>query len=143
MKNIERYSNTKGALEAYELRDKAMSHTFHEWCYLECNEPRPLTLLDALRTARAILTPISLTAFQPAGYKKIVQAIEAEETRPKTNYERFGTAGEATQYFRMECRMYGDCNYCPMKDIYMNPCNFGRMSCFAKWLYSTEDVLKK
>ena len=141
MKNIEKYPNTKDALEAYELRDKGMVFTFREWCDSEYEEPKPLTLLEALRTARAILTPIPLTAFQSAGYKKIVQAIEVEEARPKTNYERFGTAEEAVQCFRMKCGMYGDCDYCPMRNTYKD--NFGRMSCLTEWLYSTEDVFKK
>ena len=141
MKNIEKYPNTKDALEAYELRDNGIT-TFHEWCDAEYKKPKPLTLLEALRTARAILKPIPLTAFQLAGYKKIVQAIEAEETRPETNYERFGTAEKAMQYFVKHCRNKDYCRFCPLRSVH-DIDSVGWISCFARWLYSTEDVFQK
>lgn len=143
MKNIEKYPNTKDALEAYELRDKGMFTTFHQWCDSEYEVPKPVGLLKAAEAVRDFVSIHPLTNRERHLINKLTDAIDREENRPKTNYERFGTAEEAIQCFRMECRMYGDCDYCPMKNTYNKSDSLGRMSCFAEWLYSTEDVFKK
>lgn len=143
MKNIEKYPSTKDALEAYFARDKGVSttFTFREWCDREYEETKPLTLLEVAKAIENCIrtTPLAVRWSRP--YGMLTDVIKFEETRPKRNYERFATAEEATQCFRIGCGMHRDCDYCTLRDTYMN-CH-GRLSCFAKWLYSTADVFKK
>lgn len=143
MKNIDKYTNTKDALEAYQAREMGAFTTFREWCDREYEEPKPLTLLEAAKDIELCIRGTPFAVRWSRSSEMLTDAIKFEETRPKRNYERFGTAQKAILFFRMRCKMYGDCDYCPMINTYRNPGNLGRMSCFAEWLYSTEDVFKK
>lgn len=139
MKNIDKYPNTKDALEAYQARDKGMFTTFSEWCEDEYKDSKPLTLLEALRTAKTILLPVPLNNFQLAGYRKIIQAIDAEDARPKRNYERFATMEEAYSYFNRKCNESSLCNLCIRWTSRKNGLCMDKASCFANWLDMTYD----
>lgn len=142
MKNIEKYPNTKDALEAYQAREMGAftTFTFREWCDREYEAPKLLTLLEAAKAVDNCIraTPLAVRWSRP--YGMLTDAIKFEETRPKRNYERFGTAEEAMRYFVKHCRNKDYCQFCPLRSVH-DIDSVGWISCFARWLDSTEEFL--
>ena len=97
MKNIEKYNETKCALDAYNaLGFKKVS--FDEWLELEYKEPSMQTLLEAAETVTTIWKSKphegSLTNFLNA-IVNLEEVIEREKKKPVRNFDKYNTADEA------------------------------------------------
>ena len=90
MKNIEKYTNTKDALEAYN-QPKSKIVPFEEWLECEFEEPRVPTLLEAakevVKTWYAKL-PGGSIARVGQSIVRLSTAIEREKRKPVRNCDR-------------------------------------------------------
>ena len=138
MKNIEKYTNTKAALEAYNKLD-FKKVPFDMWLELEYEEPREQTLLEA---AEAIINEWYYTqdnvTLNDLGEKmndlgeKMVdlkKAIKREKAKPVRNFEKYKTNDEAfVAYTKMcdsrECKIF-NFRYCG-----------NSIKCVLAWLYA-------
>lgn len=121
MKNIEKYTNTKDALEAYN-QPKSKIVPFEEWLECEFEEPREQTLLEAasevMRTWESQWQYGHLSIIEKA-VRKLSIAIEREKRKPVRNCD-IGNALEQVSRHRIWCKCGGACAVsCKM--------------CFAKW----------
>ena len=87
MKNIEKYTNTKDALEAYNALD-SKTVSFDEWLKREYEEPRVTTLLEAaqevVKTWYAKIPEGSLARVGQS-IVRLSTAIEREKRKPVRN----------------------------------------------------------
>lgn len=133
MKNIEKYTDTKDALEAWnEYHDGGGDMSFAEWSQREYEAPRTPTLLEA---AEAVTN--TWNAKMPYGsLSRVARAIGhladaiARET-PVRNCDRYRTAKEAFYAFKKMCstRRCEDCEF-------DKPGKSQRISCRFNWLYA-------
>ena len=97
MKNIEKYNETKCALDAYN-QSKSKNIPFDAWLELEYKEPSMQTLLEAAETVTTIWKSKphegSLTNFLNA-IANLAEAIEREKKKPVRNFDMYKTADEA------------------------------------------------
>lgn len=138
MKNIEKYHETKGALEAYNKLD-IQKVPFDIWLECEYEEPRAQTLLEA---AEAVIDEWYYTqqnvTLNDLGEKindlgeKIVdlkKAIARENCKPVLNFDKYRTDEEAfVAYSEMcdsgECKLF-NFRYCG-----------NSIKCVLAWLYA-------
>ena len=138
MKNIEKYTNTKDALEAYNsLNIKNLP--FDEWLEYEYKEPHQLTTIEEqdstlLEAAEGVMnewyvmTPHgSLTGFV-AELSRLSSAIEREKRKPVRNCDKYRTAEEANVAFAEFCGK-NECRSCRCGDRKKNA------GCVFEWLY--------
>lgn len=123
MKNIEKYTNTKDALEAYDsLASKTVS--FYTWLECEFEEPRVPTLLEAaeavLSTWRANGHEGSLAAVA-LKIGALAQAVEDEKRKPIRNFNKYKTPEEAYDAFMKFCEKT-DCPDCVAAKIEIKDC---------------------
>lgn len=133
MKNIEKYTNTKDALEAYN-QHKSNNVPFDKWLECEFEEPRKPTLLEAAQSvikARLYDMPdVSSVTFDCA-ISNLVDAVEREKRKPVRNCDKYKTADEASKAFTLMCDNMS-CQHCPY--------NQGRaFKCKFTWLYATAE----
>ena len=129
MKNIEKYTNTKDALAAYNSLD-SKTVSFDAWLGCEYEEPSVPTLLEAA----AEMVYAWKSEFKP-GYPvrvskaigRLSDAIEREKCKPVRNFNKYKTAEEAASAFSRICGgvMCGDCRF---RDCGASRCKFA-------WLY--------
>ena len=106
MKNIEKYTNTKDALEAYN-QPKSKIVPFEEWLECEFEEPRVPTLLEAakeaVKTWYAKLPEGSIDRVRQS-IVRLSTAIEREKRKPVRNCDRLecATSKEAQEVWRKE-----------------------------------------
>lgn len=128
MKNIEKYQNTKDALEAYN-QSKSKDIPFEVWLELEYTEPRMQTLLEAAKTVTTVWKSKphegSLTNFLNV-IANLEDAIEREKKKPVRNCDKYKTANEAYEGSEEFCHK-SKCLECRYKDVYPR-CRFA-------WLY--------
>ena len=128
MKNIEKYNETKCALDVYN-QSKSKNIPFDEWLELEYTEPRMQTLLEAAEVVVTIWKSKphegSLTNFLNA-IVNLSEAIEREKKKPVRNCDKYNTADEAYECFEKFCNE-SKCLECRYKDSYP--------TCRFKWLY--------
>ena len=97
MKNIEKYNETKCALDAYN-QSKSKNMPFEVWLELEYKEPHMQTLFEAAETVTTIWKSKphegSLTNFLNA-IANLSEAIEREKKKPVRNFDMYKTADEA------------------------------------------------
>ncbi len=142
MKNIEKYPETKTALEAYNSLS-LMKVPFNEWLEFEYEEPCRPSLIDAASDAVAALAKNAVTA----GYiakgvigKKIRvlrSVIDREKSKLIRNYDRFATADEAHKGFREMCDVIDNCEKCRFRD-----CD-GTHDCEITWLFEEAKKRKR
>ena len=131
MKNIEKYTNTKDALEAY--KNSVKNVPFDEWLELEYKEPRMQTLLEAAETVVTIwkskLPKGSLTNLW-SGIVNLSEVIEREKKKPVLNCDKYRTAKDAFAGFNKMCSDK-NCDRCPFS-AERNEC----FICKLNWLYA-------
>ena len=130
MKNIEKYTNTKDALEAYN-QPKSKIVPFEEWLECEFEEPRVLTLLEAakevVKTWYAKL-PEGSIARVGQSIVRLSTAIEREKRKPVRNCDKYKTAEEACQALKEFCGK-NECRICRFGD------STRTAGCVLEWLY--------
>ena len=130
MKNIEKYTNTRDALEAYNsLASKPIP--FDEWLECEYEEPGVPTLLEA---ANAVIKtwfekgPKGSLAEVAKRVYPLSSAIDREKRKPVRNCDKYKTAEEARQALKEFCGKYKcrDCRFGDRVDV---------TDCKIIWLY--------
>lgn len=120
MKNIEKYHETKGALEAYNKLD-FKKVPFDIWLECEYEEPCAQTLLEA---AEAVIDEWYYTqqnvTLNDLGEKivDLKNAIARKRQNPVRNFDKYETAKEAFDGFREMCFRHNvnECKDCPFRD---------------------------
>ena len=140
MKNIEKYHETKCALEAYNKLD-FKKVPFNEWLELEYEEPREQTLLEA---AEAVIDEWYYTqqnvTLNDLGEKivDLKKAIARENCKPVLNCNKYRTAKDALAGFNKMCSDES-CDRCPFS-AERNEC----INCGFNWLFAeTEKEVSK
>ena len=134
MKNIEKYTNTKDALETYNtIGDKWIP--FDVWLELEYKDPLPPTLLEAASDAVDALTSEVVKGwYKPDGnfgekMRVLRSAIEREKVKPILNCDKYKTAAEASNGFKVMCNGIPKCDDCRLRHF----------NCSIAWLYEEAD----
>ena len=135
MKNIEKYTNTKDALEAYNAIG-LKNVPFDVWLEHEYEEPRVPTLLEA---ADAVACSwFDDDKIEALGVKicTLIDAIDCERRKPVRNLDKYRTAEEAQEAFDAFCAGIDKCEHCRLSKFN------GR--CSISFLYgeSKKDVKK-
>lgn len=128
MKNIDKYNESKAALNAYNsLVFKRVP--FDIWLECEYEEPPKLTLLEAAESIVNIVssTPTSVTRNL---FRELRIAVEREKANPVRNCDKYRTAKEAFIAFEKMCQSKS-----------CDVCSFSRerdesYSCRLNWLYA-------
>ena len=134
MKNIDKYHETKAALEAYNKLDFKM-FPFEEWIELEYEDPSKQTLLEA---AEAVIDEWYYiqdnVTLNDLGDKMVdlKKAIEREKKKPVRNCDKYKTAEEAYRAFSNLCQKEDGCLHCRFKNT-----KFGE--CSIAWIYEEAD----
>ena len=131
MKNIEKYTNTKDALAAYNALG-LNKIPFDTWLECEFEEPRVPTLMEAAQeVVKAWYAKIPEGSIARVGQSivRLSSAIKREKSKPVRNFNKYKTADEAYRAFRRFC---GN-NKC-------SNCRFGNRTkptdCLIEWLYA-------
>ena len=131
MKNIEKYHESKDALNAYNsIISKKVP--FDVWLECEYEEPPKPTLLEAAEAIVKIVssTPTSVTRNL---FRQLRLAVEREKAKPVRNCDKYRTAKEAFIAFEKMCRSKS-CDVCPFSAVKDESC-----SCRLNWLYAEAD----
>ena len=134
MKNIEKYTNTKDALEAYNALG-LKEVPFDTWLECEFEEPRVPTLIEAA-AEMVYAWKSELKPGYPARFSKAIgrlsDAIEREKSKPVRNFDKYKTAEDAEAGFWEFCkkRICGSCRFYKSKTASL--CRFA-------WLYAESD----
>lgn len=138
MKNIEKYKETRDALEAFRAWYKDHKHsvlTMSGWLEKEYEAPPPPTLLEAASDAVDTLASDVVKGWYKANdtfvekIRVLRSAIASEKLRPVRNCDKFATAEEAYDGFREMCNGIG-CAHCRFRD-----CK-SLFRCALAWLYA-------
>lgn len=133
MKNIEKYPNTKDALEAYNsLYLKRVP--FDTWLECEFEEPRLPTLLEAAEAVTTAWRPddgcdINTDSLERC-LKRLSEAVKREQAKPVRNCDRYKTAYEAFSAYSEACQEVS-CLKCPFDESRNNG-----VSCGFNFLYA-------
>lgn len=123
MKNIEKYTNTKDALEAYNKLD-FKKVPFDEWLELEYEER---TLLDA---ARLVANEYYICGIPTEKSLRILgESVDRELKKPVRNFEKYKTNDEAFVAYTKMC----DSREC--KIFHFRYCG-NSIKCVLAWLYA-------
>ena len=131
MKNIEKYTNTKDALEAWKQSvEGGVYLSFDEWAKREYEAPRVTTLLEAAKA----LTDSWLNGGTIAEANKKILAladtIKREKAKPVRNCDKYKTAKDAFAGFNKMCEEK-KCSMCPFS-AERNEC----LNCSFNWLFA-------
>lgn len=103
MKNIEKYQNTKDALEAYNAIGLD-NVPFNAWLEHEYEEPRKPTMLEAAESVANSWFDDDKTKVFGMKICDLVNAIVREKCKPVRNCDKYKTAEEAyTAFMKMCC----------------------------------------
>lgn len=127
MTNIEKYPNTKDALEAWS-RARGIQ-PFIVWIQEDYVDQEPLTLLETAE--RFVVGARSMKDLREA----IIR--ERKNQKPVRNCDRFATAEEAWTAFKKMCNV-NNCRKCPFGE-YRND----YVNCRFIWLYAEADKEEK
>ena len=128
MKNIEKYNESKAALNAYNsIISKKVP--FDVWLDCEYEEPPKPTLLEAAEAIVKIVssTPTSVTRNL---FRQLRLAVEREKAKPVRNCDKYKTAKEAYLAFNKMCdnKSFHRCPFSAER----NEC----LVCRLNWLYA-------
>ena len=126
MKNIEKYTNTKDALEAYNNSVKNVP--FDEWLELEYKEPHERTLLEA---AKLVANEYYICGTPTEKSLRILgESVDRELKKPVLNFNKYKTAKDALTGFN---EMFSEkhCDRCQFS-AERNEC----FVCKLNWLYA-------
>ena len=129
MKNIEKYPNTKDALDAYnKLNSREL---FETWLELEFEEPRESTLLEAAEELKNTLSQKDITLHDVAvSFSRLTAAIEREKQKSPCNFDKYKKQEDAMRAFKLMCENM-ECNRCPYNQG-------GAFNCKFEWLYAKD-----
>ena len=128
MKNIEKYHESKDALNAYNsIISKKVP--FDMWLECEYEEPPKQTLLEAAESIVKIVssTPTSVTRNL---FRELRLAVEREKAKPVRNCDKYKTAKDAFAGFNKMCEEK-KCSTCPFS-AERNEC----LNCSFNWLFA-------
>ena len=126
MKNIEKYTNTKDALDAYnKLNSREL---FETWLELEFEGPRKPTLLEAAEELKNVLKRKD-TVFSDVAvaFSSLTDAIEREKQKSPCNFDKYKKPDDAMRAFKLMCDNM-ECDSCPYNQG-------GSFRCKFAWLY--------
>lgn len=130
MRNIEKYKETKDALEAWRQSVEGREYlSFVEWVQREYEAPRVPTILDA---AEAVVNEwwIENPHVSHGKIADLESAIAHEKRKPVRNFDKYKTAKEALSAYRQMCRETY-CRKCQYEDG-----GFDYAGCSFNWLYA-------
>ena len=114
MKNIEKYKETKDALEAWRQSvEGGVYLSFDEWAQREYEAPREQTLLEA---AEAVADEWYTADVSGGNIVNLKNAIAREKSKPVRNFDKYKTTKEAYGGFREMCNGRENCNGCRFFD---------------------------
>ena len=129
MKNIEKYTNTKDALEAYnKLNSREL---FEKWLELEFEEPSVPSLLEAAKAVvKAWYAKLPEGSIARVGQSivRLSSAIDREKRKPVRNCDKYRTAEEAHVALAEFCGK-NECGSCRCGDRKKTA------GCVLEWLY--------
>lgn len=128
MKNIEKYTNTKDALETYNNLD-FKKVPFDVWLELEYEEPREKTLLEAAEALTDSLLNGGTIAEANKKILALADTIKREKEKPVRNFEKYKTNDEAFVAYTKMC----DSREC--KIFHFRYCG-NSIKCVLAWLYA-------
>lgn len=134
MKNIEKYHETKAALEAYN-HQKSKNVPFDVWLECEYEEPREKTLLEAAEAVTDEWYDMQQNINCNDIGEIIVdleKAIAREKAKPVRNCDKYRTKDEALMAFKKMCCGTG-CRRCRFRD-----CGTEDV-CRLAWLYDESE----
>lgn len=132
MKNIDRFTSTKDALEAYKKLD-FKKVPFDIWLECEYEEPREKTLLEAAEAVTDEWYDMQKNINCNDIGELIVdleKAIAREKAKPVRNCDKYKTAKEAYLAFNKMCDNES-CHRCPFS-AERNEC----LNCRLNWIYA-------
>ena len=134
MKNIEKYHESKDALNAYNsiISPKV---PFDMWLECEYEEPPKQTLLEAAESIVKIVssTPTSVTRNL---FRELRLAVEREKAKPVRNCDKYETAEEAYRAFSDLCQKEDGCLHC--RFLHKN-----YLGCALEWAYEEAEKEEK
>lgn len=119
MKNIEKYTNTKDALDAYNILD-FKKVPFDIWLECEYEDPHLPTLLEA---AEALVREWYRCDIDRCSFERFIDrlshAVECEKRRPIRNFDKYKTAEDAFYGFKEMCFPNGvnECKDCRFNNV--------------------------
>lgn len=127
MKNIEKYHETKAAIEAYN-HQKSKNVPFDVWLECEYEEPRERTLLEA---AKLVANEYYICGTPTEKSLRILgESVDRELKKPVLNCDKYRTAKDSLDGFNEMCADES-CDRCPFS-AERNECNI----CKLNWLYA-------
>lgn len=102
MKNIEKYPNTKDALEAYK-QHKSKNVPFDTWLECEFDNPRVPPLLEVAEAVTKIWFANDSIAGVSRKTCDLSAVIECEKSKPVRNFNKYNTPDEALSAFNKMC----------------------------------------
>ena len=129
MKNYEKYTNTKDALEAYNKLNAR--ELFETWLELEFEDPNEQTLLEAAKAVvKAWYAKIPEGSIARVGQSivRLSSAIDREKRKPVRKCDKYRTAEEAHVAFAEFCGK-NECRICRFGD------STRTAGCVLEWLY--------
>ena len=128
MKNIEKYHESKDALNAYNsIISKKVP--FDVWLECEYEEPPKPTLLEAAKAIVKIV-PSTPTSVKRNLFRELRLAVEREKAKPVRNCDKYKTAKDAFAGFNKMCEEK-KCSTCPFS-AERNEC----LNCGFNWLFA-------
>ena len=128
MKNIEKYHESKDALNAYNsIISKKVP--FDVWLECEYEEPPKPTLLEAAEAIVKIVTSTP-TSVKRNLFRELRLAVEREKAKPVRNCDKYRTANDAFAGFNKMCNEK-KCSMCPFS-AERNKC----LNCSFNWLFA-------
>ena len=131
MKNIDKYNESKDALNAYNsIISKKVP--FDVWLECEYEEPPKPTLLEAAEAIVNIVSSVPTSVTRNL-FRQLRLAVEREKANPVRNCDKYRTAKEAFIAFEKMCKEK-KCSMCPFS-AERNEC----LSCSFNWLFAEEE----
>ena len=131
MKNIEKYHESKDALNAYNsIISKKVP--FDVWLECEYKEPPKPTLLEAAEAIVKIV-PSTPTSVKRNLFRELRLAVEREKAKPVRNCDKYKTTKDAFAGFNKMCEEK-KCSTCPFS-AERNEC----LNCSFNWLFAEAD----
>lgn len=130
MKNIEKYTNTKDALEAWRQSvEGGVYLSFDEWAKREYEAPRVTTLLEAAKALTDSWLNGGTIAEANKNILALADTIKREKAKPVRNFEKYKTNDEAFVAYTKMC----DSREC--KILHFRYCG-NSIKCVLAWLYA-------
>lgn len=145
MKNMEKYPDTKDALEAYSeyVSNVVDDIDFQRWLQRDYVAPREPTLLEA---AENVIDEYCVSADDDGknlgcAISILEKIVKREKQKPVRNCDRYATAKEAQEAFFRICKSHDDCDGCQIEKI-RDEASY-QANCMMCWVYAAADEAGK